>query len=126
MIKNFDVVVVGSGPGGFTSALILPKQGFKTALVEREKLGGTCPQRGCIPKEGLYQIARSAHFLKKRLGVSAPLDLEKALLKVRERINKIEENAKFLLRKESVVLVEGLQSFWMKRSSRLGETLTLK
>lgn len=45
MIKNFDVVVVGSGPGGFTSAMILARQGFKTALVEREKLGGTCLQR---------------------------------------------------------------------------------
>jgi dihydrolipoamide dehydrogenase len=68
MIKHFDVVVVGSGPGGFTSALILARHGFKTALVEREKLGGTCLQRGCIPKEGLYRIARSAYFLKKRLG----------------------------------------------------------
>jgi len=83
MIKNFDVVVVGSGPGGFTSALILARQGFKTALVEREKLGGTCLQMGCIPKEGLYRITRSAYFLKKRLGVSVPLDFEKALLKVR-------------------------------------------
>jgi pyruvate/2-oxoglutarate dehydrogenase complex dihydrolipoamide dehydrogenase (E3) component len=107
MIKHFDVVVVGSGPGGFTSALILARQGFKTALVEREKLGGTCLQRGCIPKEGLYQIARSAYFLKKRLGVSVPLDFEKALLKVRERIDKIEENAKFLLKKEGVVFMEG-------------------
>jgi phytoene dehydrogenase-like protein len=46
MIKNFDVVVVGSGPGGFTSALILARQGFKTALVEREKAGWGLAFRG--------------------------------------------------------------------------------
>ena len=50
MIKFYDAVVIGSGPGGFTSALILAKGGLKVALVEAEELGGTCLNRGCIPK----------------------------------------------------------------------------
>ncbi|MEZ0360376.1 MAG: FAD-dependent oxidoreductase [Hydrogenobacter sp.] len=66
MIKQYDAIVVGSGPGGFTCALELAMNGLKVALVEGEKLGGMCLNRGCIPEEGLYRTAKETLSLKRR------------------------------------------------------------
>lgn len=73
MIKFYDVIVVGSDPGGFTSAFILAKSGRRVALLEAEELGGTCLNRECIPKEGLYRIAKEAYSLRRK-GFEVKLD----------------------------------------------------
>ena len=49
MADNFDLVVIGAGPGGYIAAIESAKKGMKTALVENRELGGTCLKRGCIP-----------------------------------------------------------------------------
>ena len=46
---TYDLIVIGGGPGGYAAALDAAKHGLKTALVERDRLGGTCLQRGCVP-----------------------------------------------------------------------------
>lgn len=56
-MEHFDVVIIGSGPGGYTSAKLLLEKGKKVALVERSVFGGVCLNAGCIPKEGLYELA---------------------------------------------------------------------
>lgn len=48
-MQNFDVVVIGSGPGGYVAAIRSSQLGFKTAIIEREALGGVCLNVGCIP-----------------------------------------------------------------------------
>ena len=55
--KNFDAVVIGAGPGGYVAAIRLAQLGKKTALVEKEALGGVCLNWGCIPSKALIAAA---------------------------------------------------------------------
>ncbi|WP_371246007.1 NAD(P)/FAD-dependent oxidoreductase [Mycoplasmopsis agassizii] len=64
-MKKFDVVVIGAGPGGYTLAAQLSSNGKKVALIERNKLGGTCVNIGCIPTKSLITSARSVLSMKK-------------------------------------------------------------
>ena len=54
---NYEAVVVGGGPGGYECAIRLAQNGKKTALIEEDKLGGTCLNRGCIPTKTLLHSA---------------------------------------------------------------------
>jgi dihydrolipoamide dehydrogenase len=58
MSSRFDVVVIGSGPGGYRAAVLAALHGLKTAIIERGEWGGTCLNRGCVPKKAWYQTAR--------------------------------------------------------------------
>ncbi|MDQ3248615.1 MAG: FAD-dependent oxidoreductase, partial [Chloroflexota bacterium] len=58
---NYDVVVIGSGPGGYVAAIRAAQLGLKTAIIERESLGGVCLNWGCIPKKSLLE---NAHVLE--------------------------------------------------------------
>jgi dihydrolipoamide dehydrogenase len=62
MAENFDVVVIGSGPGGYVTAIRSAQLGFKTAVVEREHLGGICLNWGCIPTKALLRSAEIYHY----------------------------------------------------------------
>lgn len=53
MAKQFDVIVIGAGPGGYTAALKATEFGLKVAVIETKKIGGTCVNRGCIPTKAL-------------------------------------------------------------------------
>src|SRR6202171_3366428 len=55
MTESFDVVVIGGGPGGYVAALRAAQLGAKTAVVEKDRVGGTCLVRGCIPTKALLQ-----------------------------------------------------------------------
>ena len=67
-MNQFDVIVVGSGPGGYVSAIRCAQLGMKTAIVEKyPKLGGTCLNVGCIPSKALLES--SEHFLKSIRGI---------------------------------------------------------
>ena len=65
--NNFDIVVVGGGPGGYVAAIRAAQLGLKTAVVEREQLGGICLNWGCIPTKALLRTSEIAHLLG-RLG----------------------------------------------------------
>ena len=59
---TFDVIVIGSGPGGYVTAIRAAQLGFKTAIVEREHLGGICLNWGCIPTKALLRSAEAYHM----------------------------------------------------------------
>ena len=58
----FDIIVIGSGPGGYVTAIRAAQLGFKTAIVEREHLGGICLNWGCIPTKALLRSAEAYHM----------------------------------------------------------------
>ena len=63
-MSNFDVIVLGSGPGGYVTAIRASQLGLKTAIVEKESLGGVCLNWGCIPTKALLKSAQVFEYLK--------------------------------------------------------------
>ena len=64
MADTYDIIVIGSGPGGYVTAIRAAQLGFKTAIVEREHLGGICLNWGCIPTKALLRSAEIFHYLQ--------------------------------------------------------------
>src|SRR3546814_19682561 len=64
MAENYDVIVLGSGPGGYVAAIRAAQLGLKTAIVERENLGGICLNWGCIPTKALLRSAEIYHYMQ--------------------------------------------------------------
>ncbi len=73
MADLFDIIIIGSGPGGYVTAIRAAQLGFKTAIVEREYLGGICLNWGCIPTKALLRSAEIFHYMQhaKDYGLSA-------------------------------------------------------
>src|SRR6202166_5320160 len=63
MTDAYDILVIGGGPGGYVAAIRAAHLGFKTAVVEREHLGGICLNWGCIPTKALLRSAKIFHYL---------------------------------------------------------------
>ena len=63
-MQHYDLMVVGGGPGGYVAAIRAAQLGFKTALVEKQHLGGVCLNWGCIPTKALLHGANVAHTIK--------------------------------------------------------------
>ncbi|MFO1059626.1 MAG: dihydrolipoyl dehydrogenase [Dongiaceae bacterium] len=109
---SFDIVVVGGGPGGYVAAIRAAQLGIKTALVEREHLGGICLNWGCIPTKALLRSAEVAHILAHLgdYGFSAEkvdFDLGKIVKRSRAVASQLSNGVKFLLRKNKVAVFDG-------------------
>jgi len=63
--NSFDVVVIGAGPGGYVAAIRAAQLGLKTAVVEREHLGGICLNWGCIPTKALLRSSEVFHLMER-------------------------------------------------------------
>ena len=90
MAKEYDLVVLGGGPGGYVAAIRASQLGLKTAIVEKQKLGGTCLHKGCIPSKALLRSAEVFQQTKKSLEfgvVASGVSLD--FIKVQERKNRI-------------------------------------
>ena len=109
---NFDVIVVGGGPGGYVAAIRASQLGLKTALVESEHLGGICLNWGCIPTKALLRTAEVYHLMHnaEAFGLSAK-DVKFDLAKVVERSRKVSSQLvggiKHLMKKNKVTVFEG-------------------
>src|SRR3981081_4560054 len=70
---SFDVIIIGSGPGGYVTAIRAAQLGLKTAIIEREYLGGICLNWGCIPTKALLRSAEIFHYMQnaKAYGLTA-------------------------------------------------------
>ena len=109
---NYDVIVIGSGPGGYVAAIKSAQLGFKTAVVERENLGGICLNWGCIPTKALLKSAQVYNYVShaSNYGVAAqPItpDLEAMVTRSREVADTMSKGVQFLLKKNKVDVITG-------------------
>ena len=107
-MQNYDVVVVGGGPGGYVAAIRATQLGLKTALVEKEWLGGVCLNVGCIPSKALLKNAEVAHLLRKRgreFGFSfenLEIDYGSAVKRSRQVSSRLTKGVGFLMKKNNI------------------------
>jgi dihydrolipoamide dehydrogenase len=110
--SSFDIIIIGSGPGGYVTAIRAAQLGFKTAIVEREYLGGICLNWGCIPTKALLRSAEIFHYLQhaKDYGLSAEkVSYDPSAVVKRSRIvsKRLNDGVGFLMRKNKVTVIWG-------------------
>ena len=108
----FDLIVVGGGPGGYVAAIRAAQLGLKTAVVEREHLGGICLNWGCIPTKALLRSAEVGHLLRHAdaYGFSAKdvsFDLKKVVKRSRDVAGQLSRGVGHLLKKNKVTVFDG-------------------
>lgn len=109
---DYDLIVLGAGPGGYVAAIRATQLGLKVAVVERDKPGGVCLNVGCIPSKALIDQARIFHEadMLAAMGVSVDksgLDYKKVFLKSRAAANQLSKGVQFLLKKNKIDYIEG-------------------
>jgi dihydrolipoamide dehydrogenase len=112
MADAYDLVVLGSGPGGYVAAIRAAQLGMKTAIVEREHLGGICLNWGCIPTKALLRTAEIYHLMHKAgdFGLVAEnigFDAKKVVARSRAVARQLSNGVAFLMRKNKITVVMG-------------------
>jgi dihydrolipoamide dehydrogenase len=132
MPEPFDLVIIGSGPGGYVAAIRASQLGQKVAIVERERLGGICLNWGCIPTKALLRSAEIKHYLDhaSAYGLTAGavgFDLAKVTERSRKVANQLNSGVKGLMKKNKVTVVEGVATLADAGTVMVGErTLTAR
>jgi dihydrolipoamide dehydrogenase len=115
-MAEYDVIVIGAGPGGYVCAIRAAQLGQKVAIVEKQWLGGVCLNVGCIPSKALLKNAEVAHTLRERgkeFGFSfdnLQLDYASAVKRSRQISNRLTQGVKYLLRKNKIDVLMGTAS----------------
>src|ERR1700688_2613590 len=110
--SNFDVLIIGSGPGGYVTAIRAAQLGFKTAIVERDYLGGICLNWGCIPTKALLRSAEIFHYMQhaKNYGLKADnvgYDAKAVVARSRGVAKRLNDGVGFLMKKNKVTVIWG-------------------
>lgn len=137
MAKEYDVVVLGAGPGGYIAAIRASQLGLATAIVEKKYWGGVCLNVGCIPSKALLRNAELAQLLTReadQFGISGDftLDYGKAYKRSRRVSNGLTKGVQFLMRKNKIATHEGWatiqdeHSLHVARNDGSSETLVFK
>lgn len=111
-MSKYDIIVLGSGPGGYVTAIRASQLGFKTAVIEKENLGGVCLNWGCIPTKALLKSAQVFEYLKHAgdygLKVDgAEHDFEAVVKRSRGVADGMSNGVKFLMKKNKIDVIEG-------------------
>lgn len=137
MAQEFDVVVIGAGPGGYPAAIRASQLGLKTAIVEKRYWGGVCLNVGCIPSKALLHNAELAHVITKRaraFGIQGEptMDYTAAFKRSRQVSGRLVKGVQFLMRKNKIERFDGWASFTDANTLEVAledgatETLTFK
>ena len=111
-MSKYDVIVLGSGPGGYVTAIRASQLGLKTAIIEKESLGGVCLNWGCIPTKALLKSAEVFNYLKhaEDYGLvvkSADKDFDKVVARSRGVADGMSKGVQFLLKKNKIDVING-------------------
>jgi dihydrolipoamide dehydrogenase len=109
---NYDVIVIGSGPGGYVTAIRASQLGFKVAVIEKESLGGVCLNWGCIPTKALLKSAQVFEYLNhaKEYGLSADgvkADFSAVVKRSRDVAEGMSKGVQFLMKKNKIEVIIG-------------------
>lgn len=110
---NYDIIVIGSGPGGYVTAIRAAQLGFKTAIIEKENLGGICLNWGCIPTKALLKSAHVFNYLKhaEEYGLNKVddpgFDFTKVIQRSRGVASKMSGGIQFLMKKNKIDVILG-------------------
>ena len=111
-MSKYDIIVLGSGPGGYVTAIRASQLGFKTAIVEKESLGGVCLNWGCIPTKALLKSAQVFEYLKhaEDYGLKvegADKDFDAVVKRSRGVAEGMSKGVQFLMKKNKIDVIEG-------------------
>jgi dihydrolipoamide dehydrogenase len=111
-VSDFDVIVIGSGPGGYVAAIRASQLGLKTAIIEREALGGICLNWGCIPTKALLKSGEKFESLShlKEYGLAATgasFDFDAIIQRSRGVASTMNKGVAFLMKKNKIEVIEG-------------------
>ena len=118
--KSYDVIVIGTGPGGYETAIRATQLGFSTAVVEKDKLGGVCLNIGCIPTKALLKsaemISAAGHFSDYGISVDGAISPDFPAIVKRSRgvANKMNKGVQFLMKKNKIDVIMGKATFSSK------------
>ncbi len=109
---NFDIIIIGSGPGGYPAAIRASQLGKKVAIVEREKLGGICLNWGCIPTKALIKSAQVFNYIQHAddYGISvgnSKVDFKGVIGRSRNVAEGMSKGISFLMKKNKITVIEG-------------------
>src|ERR1700691_3256790 len=109
---SFDIIIIGSGPGGYVTAIRAAQLGFKTAIIEKSYLGGICLNWGCIPTKALLRSAEIYHYMQhaKDYGLSAEnvsFDAKAVVQRSRGVSKRLNDGVGFLMKKNKVTIIWG-------------------
>jgi len=128
-MSQFDVTIIGSGPGGYVSAIRCAQLGFKTAIIEKySTLGGTCLNVGCIPSKALlassHHYEELQHFADHGIEVSGEVkvNLEKMIARKQAVVDQTSGGVKFLMDKNNITVFNGVGSFESATSVKVTKT----
>lgn len=112
MNKKFDLIVLGSGPGGYVTAIRASQLGLNTAIVEKESLGGVCLNWGCIPTKALLKSAQVFDYLKKADSFGLKVenfdkDFDSVVQRSRNVANGMSKGVSFLMKKNKIEIING-------------------
>ncbi len=120
MSKNYDIVILGGGPGGYVAAIRAAQLGYKTAVIEKDNLGGVCLNWGCIPTKSLLKNAELYDLAKnhsEEYGLSfsdLKFDFTKIIQRSRGVSDKIVKGVQFLIKKNKIDHIQGFGKFVAK------------
>jgi dihydrolipoamide dehydrogenase len=135
--RQYDVTVIGGGPGGYVAAIRAAQLGMKVGLIEREKLGGVCLNWGCIPSKALLKSAELYNAFKKsqEFGIThtgLSYDFPKIIARSRSIADRVSKGVEYLMRKNKIEVVSGTakltgrNSIEVTKESKVTDTIKTK
>ncbi|MFT5231536.1 MAG: dihydrolipoamide dehydrogenase, partial [Candidatus Azotimanducaceae bacterium] len=111
-MSKYDVIVLGSGPGGYVTAIRASQLGLKTAVIEKESLGGVCLNWGCIPTKALLKSAQVFDYLNHAedyglIVKGADKDFTKVVKRSRDIADGMSKGVQFLMKKNKIDIING-------------------